>query len=269
MLQIREEELERLVAYVQKNVGINLREKRALIEGRLSTVISDRGYDSLHDYLNTVMADPTGREIFTLVDCLTTNHTYFMREAEHFEFLRQRVLPELENRIRDRDLRIWSAGCSSGEEPYTLAMVLADHFGLRQNDWDTKILATDISEQVIRQAREGVYPAEALDVIPPAWKQSFFKKNDGQSYRISDRIKNEVLFRYFNLMETSFPFRRRFHVIFCRNVMIYFDAETKAELIEKFYQHLEVGVSLHRPLGEHRQIPVGIPICDAGGLQKG
>ena len=172
---------------------------------------------------------------------VSTNHTYFMREEEHFRYFRGVVLPELTGRVRDKDLRIWSAGCSSGEEAYTLAMIIDEFFGKEKLFWDTKILATDISSRVLEEAKKGVYSNDELAVLPSSWRLSYFTAFDKESSIISDRIKNEVIFRRFNLMEKSFPFRKKFHVVFCRNVMIYFDAETKRKLINKFYEITEPG----------------------------
>ena len=172
-----------------------------------------------------------------------------MREEEHFRFFRDKILPELVIRVKSKDLRIWSAGCSSGEEPYTLAMIIDEFFGNEKFFWDTKILATDISSKVLDEAQKGVYRNEELAAIPKSWKLAYFSSYDDENSVISDKIKDEVIFRRFNLME-KFPFKRKFHVIFCRNVMIYFDEETKKNLIDKFYNCLEDGVYLFIVLSE-------------------
>jgi chemotaxis protein methyltransferase CheR len=162
-----------------------------------------------------------------------------MREPEHFKFFNTRVLPYLSATVVDKDLRIWSAGCSSGEEPYTLAMLLMDYF--REQNWDTRVLATDISTKVLEAAVKGVYSNDKIEAIPNMWKVNYFKKVDGSKSIIDDKVKNNVIFRKLNLVESNFPFKRKFHVIFCRNVMIYFDNNTKDQLVNKFYDLTEPG----------------------------
>ena len=165
-----------------------------------------------------------------------------MREFEHFEYFRGTVLPWLKAKEeRKKDLRIWCGAASTGEEPYMIAMVLADFFGMERTKWDTKILATDISTKVLKQALAGVYSAEQLKNLPSNWKKNFFKPvAGGRQYLVSDELKRQVLFRQFNLM-SPFPFRKKMHTVFLRNVMIYFDEPTKNQLLQKVYNCLEPG----------------------------
>jgi len=241
MLAIRESEFKELVQYIKSNYGINLASKKNLIEGRLSNIIIEKGFNNFGQYLEHVFSDRTGNEATVLVNKLTTNHTFFMREWNHFEYYREHVLPYLTSRVKEKDLRIWSAGCSSGEEPYTLAMINQDFFGEQGSLWNTKILATDISVKALEGAEKGIYPAESMNNMPALWKLRYFDKTCDNNYKVSDSIKNEVVFRIFNLMDDNFPFKRKFHVIFCRNVMIYFDHNTKMELVNKFYEHTQEG----------------------------
>lgn len=241
MLEISQDEFLHLTTYMKTNYGINLTKKKTLVEGRLSNLIAEKGFDNFSDYLNAVFADRTGDEIAILINRLTTNHTFFMREAKHFEYVQSTVLPYFANTLQNRDLRVWSAGCSSGEEPYTLEIILHEFFGNRIGLWDTKLLATDISTRVLNIAKEGVYPVSSLTDVPPMWKLNYFDKLDGERVRVKDVIRNDVIFRPFNLMEREFPFRGKFHIIFCRNVMIYFDQQTKTDLINRFYDALDVG----------------------------
>lgn len=241
MLTIKESEFKELTEYIQSNYGINLTKKKNLIEGRLSNIIIEKGFNNFGKYLDHVLSDRTGNEATILINKLTTNHTFFMREWNHFEYYREHVLPSIISDIKDRDLRIWSAGCSSGEEPYTLAMINQDFFEHDKALWDSKILATDISVKALSTAERGIYPSESLSNMPNAWKLAYFNKTNDGNYGISDSVKKEVVFRVFNLMDDIFPFKRKFHVIFCRNVMIYFDNETKMELVNKFYEHTEPG----------------------------
>ncbi len=241
MEKIGKNEFDRLVNYMRDNYGINLETKLTLVEGRLWSVITQKGFASLDDYVRFVIADNTGQEAKTLLTKLTTNYTYFMREEIHYTFLREQIVPRLMQTLRDKDLRIWSAGCSSGEEPYTTAMVLDDVFGPAKAGWDTKILATDISPLMLSQAKEGIYPAERLQNLQPTWKAKYFTSLGQDKYQIKPLLRDEVIFRPFNLMETQLPFKRKFHVIFCRNVMIYFNKQTRDALVNRFFHALEPG----------------------------
>lgn len=254
MIQITEKEFKQLAEYIQLNYGIHLKqEKQALVMGRLHHVLVSKNFTSFKDYYNYVVSDRTGEAVMTLVDKITTNHTFFMRENDHFHFFRENVLPYLEATVKDKDLRIWSAGCSSGEEPYTLAMLIDEYFGVNKLFWDAKVLATDISVHVLDKAQKGMYSLEDISVLPMNWRNQYFNlQGQGQAI-INDKIKQEVIFRKFNLMEPTFPFRRKFHVIFCRNVMIYFDNPTKQALVEKFYKQLEPGGYLF--IGHSESLP--------------
>ncbi len=242
MITITTKEFKELSAYIKENYGINLKdEKKTLLMGRLQSVLIEHGFSDFSEYCNYIQADKTGEAITTLINKITTNHTFFMRESDHFLYFRDIVLPYLERTVKSRDLRIWSAGCSSGEEPYTLAMILDEFFGNEKVKWDSKVLATDISSHVLSEAVDGIYANEEISTLPTLWKLNYFKKLDAEKYTLTDKIKKEVIFRKFNLMEEVFPFRKKFQVIFCRNVMIYFDTQTKNELVKRFYQNLEPG----------------------------
>jgi len=241
MINIKDAEFRQITEYIKKNYGINLTQKKHLIEGRVSNMIIEQGFNNFTDYLKFIFADTSGKEINSLINKLTTNHTFFMREAQHFEYFSEIVLPLLESNSKLKDLRIWSAGCSSGEEPYTLAMIMKEYFGDNKFMWDTKILATDISQRVLEIAEIGIYSGEAIKNIPKNWETKYFNIIEGNNYQISNEIKAEVIYRKFNLMNEAFPFKKRFNVIFCRNVMIYFDQKTKMELINKFYDMTEPG----------------------------
>lgn len=241
VIRISDRDFTRLTEYLRDHYGINLTKKRVLIEGRLNHYLVRNGYDSYTAYLDAVFADSTGAEFTNIINFLTTNYSFFMREWDHFEFYRNRILPELKSRVKDYDLRLWSAGCSTGEEAYTLAMVTNDFFGDEASRWDKRILATDISQKVLNFATAGIYGAEAVEPLPKTWKLTHFNKLPEGRLQAKDSLKQEVLFRPFNLMEKVFPFKKQFHVIFCRNVMIYFDAKTKVELVNRFYDVLAPG----------------------------
>lgn len=242
MITITDKEFMQLTSYIKANYGIHLKkEKRALVIGRLHNVLLQNRFNNFSEYYKYLISDKTGHGVMTLLDKITTNHTFFMREADHFFYMRDKILPYFKKTITDKDLRIWSAGCSSGEEPYTLAMIMNEFFGMEKLGWDTKILATDISSQVLEEAKKGTYSNEGLSTLPASWRQKYFKDAGNGKSIVTDKIKKEVIYRKFNLMDETFPFRKKFHVIFCRNVMIYFDFPTKRELVNKFYDSLDYG----------------------------
>ncbi|MDR2569814.1 MAG: chemotaxis protein CheR, partial [Oscillospiraceae bacterium] len=165
-MRIEDKDFFRLRDYIKSNFGVNLEKKRTLIEGRLSNFIIQEGFEGFHDYVDDVFADKSGAKINTLMTKLTTNYTYFMREETHYKFMEEVALPYWTSTIRDKDLRIWSAGCASGEEAYTTVMVLREWFGQKIAGWDTTVLATDISLRVLDMAKAGIYPEEHFDHLP-------------------------------------------------------------------------------------------------------
>lgn len=240
-VQITDQEFYRIVRYVKERYGINLEQKRVLICGRLENYLIRNGYNSYDEYMNLVEQNPGSREAVNLINVLTTNHTYFMREFVHMEFLRDVILPELKKKeAASRDIRIWSAASSTGEEPYTIAMILMEFFGLEHSQWDTKVLATDLSTKVLQHALGGRYLKEQIDPLPENWKRRFFSQIGPEEFEAKPELKQEVLFRQFNLMN-PLPFKRKLHVVFLRNVMIYFDDATKNALVEKIYDFIEPG----------------------------
>jgi chemotaxis protein methyltransferase CheR len=242
VIVITDKEFKQLADFIEKHYGIHLKnEKKALVSGRLHNVLIEQNFKNFTEYFDYIVSDKTKQAVTTLLNKITTNHTFFMREVDHFHFFQDHILPNLKSTIKDHDLRIWSAGCSSGEEPYTLSMIINDFFGREKALWDTKLLATDISERVLTKAKTGQYSSEQISSIPTMWRINYFKKLDGESSQVTDKIRNEVIFRKFNLIDENFPFKKKFHVIFCRNVMIYFDNQTKVNLVNRFYEHLEPG----------------------------
>ncbi len=239
MIALTDKEFTTLKDYVLNNFGIDLSKKRVLIEGRLTSTLMQKGFANYTDYINFVMADKSGNEVNLLLNKLTTNLTYFMREKEHFNFLRDVVLPEFDA-TKHREIRVWSAGCSSGEEPYTLAMLLTDYYSNKPAPPKIAILASDISQKVLSTAQQALYPAEGLTDLPRGWLPKYFDKAPDEKYRVKDKIRNLVTFRTVNLME-PFRFTAPFEILFCRNVMIYFEKERKTDLINRFYQWVKPG----------------------------
>jgi len=261
MLTISDREYDLLTSFLKQHFGINLPDsKRYLVIARLQTALQEKGMLDFTTFLQYLANDSSGEAMEILISRLTTNHTYFMREDSHFDFVRTTILPELAKKLKDKDLRIWSAGCSSGQEPYTLAMVIAEYFGAQKNGWDTRILATDISPRVLELAKTGIYSKEDLSHLPEKWSQRYFKAVDDERVEVLPAIKNEVIFRYYNLMKQPFTFKKKFHMIFCRNVMIYFDNPTRKQLIQAFYDATAEGgyffVGLSESLNRH-----DIPYC--------
>ncbi|MCL2058931.1 MAG: protein-glutamate O-methyltransferase CheR [Oscillospiraceae bacterium] len=240
-LQITDKEFWQIVNLLKGSYGINLSQKKNLIVGRLQNYLQRSQYDSFSEFYEHVVNDKTGEAITFLINKLTTNYTYFLRETEHYDFFTSTVLPYITSTDKNKDMRIWSAGCSSGEEAYTIAMYVDDYFGQNKRGWDTKILATDISERVLSLAASGVYMTESLEPLKTAWRASYFNTINNESSQVVERLRREIIFRRFNLMERNLPFKKKFHNIWCRNVMIYFDIKTKNELVERFYDATEPG----------------------------
>ncbi|MCI8599399.1 MAG: protein-glutamate O-methyltransferase CheR [Lachnospiraceae bacterium] len=241
MLTITDNDFHRLVNFVKSNYGIDLSKKKQLIMGRLSNTILSMGFESFKDYVDYLLKSKKPEDMELMLNKLTTNYTYFMREEAHFKFFTETILPYLESTKKNKVLSIWSAGCSSGEEPYTISMLLKEFFGSKAGAWDTRVLATDISQNALTAAQNAVYDESSLREVPPAWKNKYFVKTSQPGvYGVAPIIKNNVIFRTFNLMN-PIQFRLKFDVIFCRNVMIYFDQATKEALVNRFYQATNPG----------------------------
>ncbi|MDX2110022.1 MAG: protein-glutamate O-methyltransferase [Verrucomicrobiota bacterium] len=225
------------------NLGTN---KSELVVARLTKRVRALALPSIEAYCEMLRAPGGEHEIMNLIDVISTNHTYFFREPAHFTYLVEKVLPKLTQdpaRQKERNLRVWSAACSSGEEPYTLAVVLADYFA-SQPQWKWEIVATDISQPVLARAREGEYTSQAVRNVPQASLNRYFtsEKNGGaRSYRVKDELAKRITFKRLNLLGQSYSAKRSFDVIFCRNVMIYFDQPTQQELVTRLASLLGPG----------------------------
>ncbi len=229
---------------VYQKTGIYLKpEKKELLNARLGKRLRALGIDSFGDYYQYVTRDNSGEELVQMIDVVSTNFTSFFRENAHFELLTNRVLPELTGRAaRKKELLFWSAASSSGEEPYTMALVVEDFFE-KLAGWRYRIMATDISTKVLAHAKRGVYPADRVTKVPKPYLKRYFQRGVGQSsgyVRLKDDIRQRISFERFNLMH-DFPWHEEIDVIFCRNVMIYFNRETQQTLVNKFYRALAPG----------------------------
>jgi len=245
MMAITHEEFAKLRNLIHQRFGINLTEqKRSLLVGRLQKLMRQLNIETFSDYYDYLNKDKTEGALGELVDLISTNHTYFNREKDHFDFFSQTALPMVIEKLRRenrKDLRIWCAGCSTGEEPYTLLMLMMEYLGSEYSSWDAGILATDISDRALTIARRGVYSTDRVMQLPDPLRKKYFAPAGPGEMQVIDRIKKEATFRRFNLMNTSFPFRKPFQMIFCRNVMIYFDQPTREALVARYHQATEPG----------------------------
>ena len=233
-LDVREFEQIRQLAH--RTFGLDLKSgKEELVSARLRRLVRQGGFRSFQDYYRHIVADSTGEALAGMIDALATNHTSFLREPEHFEFLRRQVLPPLAGR---ETVEVWSAACSTGEEVWTLAFLLNDY--LRRHK--IRIAASDISNKALRFAGSAVYPAERCQGVPAQWLSHYFLAEEGspRRYRIAPRIRSQAVFRRLNLVE-PYTWQRRFPVIFCRNVMIYFDRATQERVVRQLSEWLEPG----------------------------
>jgi len=225
--------------------GIHLSEqKRILVAGRLSKRIRQLGFNAFTPYFDYLAADKSGVELSELINRITTNHSFFFREREHFDFLVKTILPGIENRIKQvarYPLRIWSAGCATGEEVYSIGMLLREYYGDRMDLLDYGLLASDISLSALQEAERGDYSETKLRELPAAYKNAYFRKKTEDIMTISDEIKKMVLFKRLNLMADSFPMKGQFDAIFCRNVMIYFDQESRRKVVQTLFQYVKPG----------------------------
>jgi chemotaxis protein methyltransferase CheR len=227
---------------IYRETGINMSDKKKkLIVARLSKrlrILQLSSFTEYYQYLND--SPDSDDEIVNLINRVTTNKTDFFREKHHFDFLAQELFPQIIDAGRKngvRRLRIWSAGCSSGEEPYTLAMTAMESFKAERG-WDIKILATDLDTEILQRAIAGTYPTQLIAPVPREYLSRYFNRS-GEQYVVSDACKSLVSFRRLNLMDESFPMKHPFDIIFCRNVIIYFDAQTKDSLLTKYHRHLK------------------------------
>ena len=245
--ELTDEDFRRVSDVIYDHCGINLHDgKRALVRARLAKRLRLTSFRSFSAYIDHVLSGAGRKEFIAFVDSLSTNLTYFFRENAHFNHLAQAVLPDLLRRQGNRPrIRGWSAGCSTGEEPYSLAITLLENLPDTACA-DLRILATDVSTRVLEVARHGTYDPERIAPLTPQQKSRFLVPNridNLRVYQVAPALRNIVAFRYLNLMD-SWPFSGPFDFIFCRNVMIYFDKTVQARLVNRFFDVLAPGGSL-------------------------
>jgi chemotaxis protein methyltransferase CheR len=242
---ISDEEFQSFQKLIHREAGIYLAEhKKALLVGRLNKRLRELGLDSFGDYYRRVSKKENGGELVHMLDCICTNETQFFREPQHFEFLEDQVFPQWEalarSGRREKRIRAWSAACSTGEEAYSLAMTLLQRFP-PSTGWSIEILASDLSTRALDRARRAVWPIEKSKDIPDYHRKRFMLKGKRAQQGVmaaGPEIRSVVKFLRLNLNEPSYPLSGDFDLIFCRNVLIYFDAELKIHVVNRLLSHL-------------------------------
>lgn len=236
----------RLTHFIKDYCGINITEsKRTMLEGRLRRRIRTLGIDSINDYCHSLLDEKSPQndtEILSLIDAVTTNKTDFFREPAHFEYLTRHILPEI-LASGQRQINIWSAACSIGAEPYTLAMLL-DEFCQKNQSLSYSVLATDICTQSLEKALTGRFPAAMIEPVPDHLKRQYVMRSADpgcREVRMSPKLRSNIGFARLNLMDERYPVPRDFDVIFLRNVLIYFDKATQVKVPAKLSDHLRPG----------------------------
>ena len=245
---LTDELFDKICKYIYEKARINLgKNKMELVRARFGKVIRQRRMSGFKEYFNWMQTDNTGEALREVMNAISTNLTSFFRENDHFIFLAKQLIPELEERnarsggkIR---LRGWSAGCSTGEEVYSMAMTIAETIS-KPDAWDVKLLATDLDTEVVAHGQRGIYGKERIAGIQPGLLKKYFESSVDDkgkpAYRIREQLRRMVTFRFLNLF-SDWPFRNKFNFIFCRNVMIYFDRPTQEGLINRYYDNLDHG----------------------------
>ncbi len=248
-VKLSDREFRKVSDLVYKYCGINLHNgKRELVRARLAKRLRLLKMKTFSEYIDYATKDPNGKEFFNLIDSLSTNLTSFFRESQHFEYLNNIFYPSMftkKKAAKDYRIRVWSAGCSSGEEPYTIAITLLEAVANQSGpNWDVKILATDISTQILEKAKKGVYDEKRVQPVSPQVKHKYLIKTKlptgEKGYEVGPALKKAIVFARLNLMET-WPITGPLEFIFCRNVMIYFDKPTQQRLVNRYYELLAPG----------------------------
>ncbi len=226
---------------VNNEAGISLNSsKKALVHSRISKRLRKLKIDSFEGYYKYLL-DNHDSEMVNFLNVLTTNKTNFFRENRHFEFIADTVLPEFKKNGQD-SIRVWSAGCSSGEEPYSIAITFLNFFNKNNYHPDFKILATDIDTIMLEKAKKGIYKNDSLEDIDSATRNKYFLKGSGadkDDIKVKNVLKDIISYRRLNLMDNDYPMKKKFDIIFCRNVIIYFDNIMKYKIFHKFSTYLD------------------------------
>ncbi len=247
MVQIRDLDFQfiRQLVYDQSSIHLG-EEKKEMVCTRLNSRLSQLGIASVEEYCARLKSQEDPGEVTHLIDALSTNFTTFFREIEHFKFLKDKIIPDFQGArmlSTQGPFRAWSAACSTGEEPYSMAIVMASCFqAIDPNEW--QIFASDISTRVLGKAIDGIYEASRIKLPNPAWLPRYFQKGERDwagYYRVKKQLRDQIHFEHMNLLDTGLRISERYQLIFCRNVMIYFDHATAEVLIDRLCQQLHEG----------------------------
>jgi chemotaxis protein methyltransferase CheR len=242
--QLTPDEFDKLSKFIYKESGIKMPDvKKVMLQSRLQKRLRELNLTSFKDYIEYVFSkEGLNNEIIHMLDVVSTNKTDFFREPVHFDFLTQNVLPEFyEQKTASRTLKVWSAGCSSGEEPYTIAIVLAE-FAQKNPGFDFSIIGTDISTQILQKAVDAIYKEDRVSIIPLDIKKKYFLKSKDRAnpvVKVEPNLRKKVRFGRLNFMDSYYDLNESFDVVFCRNVLIYFDRETQERVIQKLCTKLK------------------------------
>jgi chemotaxis protein methyltransferase CheR len=242
-ITLSDKEFLRLSNFIQSNYGIKMPPaKKSILQGRLHKRLRKLQITDFKTYVDYVFSEKGKDEIIHMMDVVSTNKTDFYREPVHFEILKEVILPDIYNK-NIKKINVWSAGCSSGEEPYTIAIVLND-FKLKKQGFDYQIIATDISTQMLKTGADAIYPKERIEMIPLDIKKRYFLKSKDRTkpkVRIVKELRNKVKFQRLNFMDNIFKINESFDIIFCRNALIYFERQNQEAVINKLSNKLNTG----------------------------
>lgn len=243
--QLGDSEFRVLSKFIYNELGIKMPDvKKVMLQSRLQRRLNDLKKNSFSEYIDFVFSREGKDEMINMLDIVTTNKTDFFREPVHFDFLTQKMLPDYLARLQRPTLKLWSAGCSSGEEPYTLAMVLSEYRQSQSKEFDFRITGTDISTRMLVRASTAIYPEERISDISNTLRSKYLlrsKNRQNCTVRIVPELRSKVKFYKVNFMDRDYPGRDQFDIIFCRNVLIYFDRKTQEEVINRLCTRLKNG----------------------------
>lgn len=243
--ELSEADFLKLSSFIYNNYGIKLPiTKKTMLQSRLLARLKANNIESYKEYCQYVLSGKCGEsEVINMIDLVSTNKTDFYRESAHFDFMKEIALPEFSENNSGKPLKVWSSASSSGEEAYTIAIVISEYLEGKKK-FDFSIFGTDISTRILEKAALGIYPLERVDVIPLSQKKKYLlrgKDPEKPMVRIVPELRAKTRFERLNLMDNSYDVPKEFDIIFCRNVLIYFDRETQEKVINKLCMHLKKG----------------------------
>lgn len=245
VLELTSSEFSELSKIIYDSIGIYLPDnKRMLVNTRIGNLLKKNSYKNFQEYFSYLKNDTSGKSIIELANHISTNHTFFNRESEHFEYFRDICLPMVAKHCslnNVNDIRIWCCASSTGEEPIMLIIYMLEYFGVNYSKYSAGLLATDISYQALSNCKSGMYHLSKFANMPVDKIKKYFDKKDSEYFSVKDYVLKEIHYSFFNLVAPRHKFKKKFQVIFCRNVMIYFDKKTKENVIQMLYENLIPG----------------------------